>query len=420
MSVSYDPELRKVTVRDENTFPQSVFDYSDELEILDMSNNHLSTLPGLGRLKNLRVAFFSNNPFEVVPTVALNDCTKLELLGMRSCNIRTFEDAPLPASLRGLILTDNKISLLPSSIGNCVRLQKLMMTGNHLTELPPELANCRNLEILRLAVNKLVTIPQWLLELPRLAWYADSSNPYSVVLNSESPEIAWSDITLGPELGHSVNNIVYYGRLSDGREVAVKQFGHNLVTDGLPLDDISASLAAGNHDNVIGALGKIVGAPDEYQRLVMPLVGSDFTCLGSPPSLATISRDVYPDGQTFSTQFVIRVLRTVVTGIHHLHSNGIMHGDLYAHNILTRADGESYVGDFGGASLYAPDSDSGKLRELVDVRAFGYLVEELISRISPSIDGNDALGLQSLRDSCLDEEIRKRPTFAKILAFLAA
>jgi hypothetical protein len=35
---------------------------------------------------------------------------------------------------------------LPSSIGQCPRLQKLMLAGNRLRALPPELAACRNLD----------------------------------------------------------------------------------------------------------------------------------------------------------------------------------------------------------------------------------------------------------------------------------
>jgi hypothetical protein len=420
MSVAYDPVLHKITVRDEATFPQAVFEYADEVEILDMSDNQLTTLPDLSQLINLRVAFFSNNPFETVPTNAFAACEKLELLGMRSCDIHSFDDAPLPTSLRGLILTDNKVTELPKSIGSCTRLQKLMMTGNQLTELPRELSNCRSLEIVRLAVNKLAVTPEWLFELPHLAWYADSSNPYSLSLTSQPPEIAWRDITFGAELGHSVNNVVYYGRLADGREVAVKQFGHELVTDGLPANDMNACLAAGNHPNVIGGIGKVIGAPDAYDRLIMPLVSSDFKVLGDPPSLNTICRDVYLNDRVFSTEFVIHVLQTVAAGMEHLHSKGVMHGDLYAHNILANQDGESCVGDFGGASLYALGSSGGKLREQIDVRAFGYLAEELIARISPPSVDTVALGLQSLRDSCLDENARKRPTFTEISSFLAS
>jgi serine/threonine protein kinase len=420
MSVSYDPELRKVTVRDEVTFPQAVLEHAGEVEILDMSDNQLTALPNLSRLKSLRVAFFSNNPFEAVPTGAFAACEKLELLGMRSCNIRGFDDAPLPKSLRGLILTDNKVTELPKSIGSCINLQKLMMTGNQLTDLPKELINCRSLEIVRFAVNKLAVTPEWLFELPRLAWYADSSNPYSLPLASRPPEVAWRDITVGPELGHSVNNVVYYGRLADGREVALKQFGHDLVTDGLPADDMNTCLAAGDHPNVVGGIGKVVDAPDEYERLVMPLISSDFKVLGNPPSLSTICRDVYPSDQVFSAEFVIRVLQTVAAGMEHLHRTGVMHGDLYAHNILTNQGGESCVGDFGGASLYMPDSDMGTLRERIDVLAFGRLAEELIARISPAATDTVALGLQSLRDSCLDETIRKRPTFTEISSFLAS
>ncbi|MEM9164139.1 MAG: protein kinase, partial [Cyanobacteria bacterium P01_F01_bin.4] len=45
-------------------FPVEILDLADSLEILDLSNNQLRTLPdAFGQLKNLRIAFFNNNQF---------------------------------------------------------------------------------------------------------------------------------------------------------------------------------------------------------------------------------------------------------------------------------------------------------------------------------------------------------------------
>ena len=49
-------------------FPMAILEFADTLEILDLSNNHLSRLPDeFQQLTNLRVAFFNNNQFEEFP-----------------------------------------------------------------------------------------------------------------------------------------------------------------------------------------------------------------------------------------------------------------------------------------------------------------------------------------------------------------
>jgi hypothetical protein len=412
----FDPQIGKVTIRNTDHFPREIFDIADEVKILDMSTVGLAALPeDLGRLSNLEIAFFSHNKdMEEVPEV-LATCPKLETIGMRSCNISKVAEHALPPSLRALILTDNHITSLPGSIRNCSNLQKLMLAGNDLESLPRDLMECQNLEIVRFSVNSLTVSPDWLLELPRLAWYGDSSNPFSMQASSAKTEIRWSDIHIGPELGRSVNNVVHHGILPDGQKVAVKLYGHALVTDGLPIDDMNACLQMGTHPNVIGGIGKVIGTPDGQQALVMPLISGEFKNLGKPPSLTTICRDTYPPEQIFSAPYIRRVFQTVASGMHHLHRQGVMHGDLYAHNILTNDKGESYVGDFGAASLYTPGSAEGLLRERVDVRAFGILVEELLSRCAaqPTEEVEVAV-MKQLAADCLAIDPRQRPTFGDL------
>jgi hypothetical protein len=413
---TYDSTLRKLTVRGERQFPQEVFEYADQVEILDMSDNHLTALPDdLDRLKNMRIAFFSGNSFTEVPPV-LATCERLEMIGLKSCNIHTMGDQVLPTGLRGLILTDNKLKELPESIGEYAQLQKLMLTGNQLSALPRSLIRLQKLELIRLAGNRLLTAPNWLGDLPQLAWYADSENDYNLVEKLEQreiPEYSWNDITLGVKIGESAKNSVYKATLSDGRKVAVKLFGQGTTTDGSASNDIVAALRAGNHGCIIGALGKLVGAPHSQEGLVMPLISSTYTSLGLPPDFKLLTRDVYPNDALFLPKVIIRIAYDIATALEHLHAKGVMHGDVYAHNILSKASGESILGDFGAASLYDPHLANETWREKIDVAGYGHLLEELIARVEKG-DEDNIKNLQRLVAMCLDNDSRKCPTFTEI------
>ena len=157
--------------------PDEVFDLADTLEVLNLSGNALSSLPDdLHRLPHLRVLFCSDNAFTELPE-CLGQCAKLSMIGFKANQISHVSAAALPPLLRWLILTDNRISQLPSELGERPLLQKLMLAGNQLTQLPESLTNCSNLELIRIASNRLTGLPDWLLALPSLTWLAYAGNP---------------------------------------------------------------------------------------------------------------------------------------------------------------------------------------------------------------------------------------------------
>ena len=83
-----------------------------------------------------------------------------------------------------------------------------------------------------------------------------------------------------------------------------------------------------------------------------------------------------------------------------LHARGLMHGDLYAHNLL-RAGDRVWLSDFGAAAFLPPAQPGlhAGLRAL-DVRAFGVLLAEWLARVPA--DGAQALGaLSALQARCL-------------------
>jgi Leucine-rich repeat (LRR) protein len=99
------------------SFPIEILSLADSLEILDLSNNQLTSLPQeLMQLSKLKIIFASNNLFETLPEV-LGQCANLEMVGFKANNINQVPDNALPAKLRWLILTDNKIAVLPDTLG---------------------------------------------------------------------------------------------------------------------------------------------------------------------------------------------------------------------------------------------------------------------------------------------------------------
>lgn len=398
---TYDQKLRKLTIRNARIFPKEIFAHAEMIEVLDMAGGQLRELPNdLGRLEMLRIAFFSGNPLGAVPK-ALAGCPALEMVGLKSCQITNFEEDALPAGLRGLILTDNNIPRLPSSIGKLASLQKLMLAGNALEALPPELAGCRQLQLLRLPANALAEVPDWLWELPSLGWYSDASNPlsYRPRLPVLTP-VPWQQLEIEDKLGESAKNVVYRATWrANGQKVAVKLFGKGLTTDGLPQDEMQASGIAGAHPSLIPVIGEVTAAPQGQAGLVMALIPSNFKVLGSPPDLVTLTRDTSLPKLTVST--ILSSLQAVCSALRHLHRRGIMHGDVYAHNLLVNSHAQTYMGDLGAASLYDQAKDNGR-RERIDVRGFGYLLGDILAQTIPTQDARLSR-LFALRDGCLGQ-----------------
>ncbi|UCV06305.1 leucine-rich repeat-containing protein kinase family protein [Dechloromonas denitrificans] len=409
-------------------FPREIFALAETLEILDLSGNALSSLPNdLPRLHRLRILFCSDNQFTELPAV-LGLCPRLTMIGFKANRIRTVPAAALPSGLRWLILTDNRIAELPAAIGRCRQLQKLMLAGNRLTALPPEMAACSRLELLRIAANRLTALPAWLLSLPRLCWLAYAGNPFCADAEQRSlarapiVPIAWDDLQLGQQLGEGASGVIHQADWL-GEEslqaVAVKIFKGELTSDGLPLKEMTACLGAGRHVNLIPVLGKVDRHPAAAHGLVMALIDASFANLAGPPSLESCTRDVYQADRRFAFAAALRLAHGIASAAEHLHARGIMHGDLYAHNILHGADGTALLGDFGAASFFAPDDRPvAEALQRIEVRAFACLLEELLARCDPSLAGHQALA--ELQAACAEETIAARPLFAEIVATLAA
>lgn len=401
--------------------PAEVFALADTLEVLNLSGNQLSSLPDdLPRLHRLKVIFCSDNAFTQLPEV-LGACHALQVVGFKANRIAHVPGAALPPLLRWLILTDNAITTLPPELGQRAALQKLMLAGNQLRSLPQGLAQAHQLELIRLAANQLSQLPGWLTELPRLSWLALSGNPLGWHRAAPAPmdAIPWHQLQVGTVLGEGASGLIYRTQhRRSGESLALKVFKGAVTSDGLPEHELAACLAAGQHPALCTPSGELVGHPQGARGLLLPLIPPTHINLAGPPSLESCTRDVYPPTLRIAASSVLNVARQMAAAVAHLHQQGVMHGDLYAHNILWNpSSGEALLSDFGAATLL-PQGQSGQRRALqaLEVRAFGCLLDELA--LHAEYDGDHA-GLMNefnvLAQACLSPLPADRPDMGEVV-----
>lgn len=413
--------------------PEEVFALADTLEVLNLSGNRLRSLPELSSLHRLKVLFCSDNDFTEVPE-HLGDCPSLRMVGFKSNHIRHVPASALPPTLRWLILTANEIETLPDAIGRCSGLEKVALAGNRLRTLPESMAACQQLGLLRISANDFHTLPGWLLTLPKLAWLAYGGNPCEVAAASGAstpdataqtswPLIPWSSLTLAHLLGEGASGHIHAGtwrRTPSGEPeaVAVKLFKGALTSDGLPDQEMQACLTAGTHPHLIPVHGVLQAHPEGRQGLVMPQLNASWRVLAGPPSLDSCTRDVYAPDAAWSIDTAWRLAQGIASATAHLHARGVLHGDLYAHNILWRSDGQALLGDFGAASILptgATQQDTLDALARMDTLAFGHLLEELLQGTATAEDDDPrAQTLRHWQARCTDAHVLDRPSMQEV------
>jgi serine/threonine protein kinase len=329
--------------------------------------------------------------------------------------------------LRWFIVTDNALKTVPNALGECRKLQKLMLAGNQLTVLPESMANCHALELLRISANKFESLPNWLFSLPKLSWLAYAGNPFcdkienALLAQHHIPQIDWGALKLQQQLGEGASGNIYqaiWQTVAGNKTIAVKMFKANLTSDGLPRCEVHATTLADQHPNLLGLEGIIYNHPAEAAGLVMPLMDADLTVLADPPSFESCTRDVYAPNTQFSLQALLHIAGSVASAVSHLHAQGITHGDLYAHNILTNHKNTTAkkctLTDLGGASFLPQDNLAQSLQlQRIESRAFACLLEELLTHCN--VNNQTTSLLWQLQAECGQEDVALRPLFNEII-----
>ena len=411
---------------DLQALPPEVFDLADTLEVLNLSGNQLSTLPhDLPRLHRLKVIFCSNNPFTHLPEV-LGDCASLQVVGFKACSITAVPGAALPPLLRWLILTDNAITNLPPAVGLRPAMQKLMLAGNQLRDLPAGLADAHKLELLRLSANQFAQLPGWLTELPRLGWLALAGNPLGWHRAEPAPmgRVPWAQLRVDRLLGEGASGHIYrVQQEGNTKALALKLFKGLVTSDGLPEHELAACMAAGQHSALCTPSAQLSDHPQGTRGLLLPLIPSHYVNLAGPPNLDSCTRDVYAPGLRIPLPAMLRLALDMAEAVAHLHRQGVMHGDFYAHNILwDPANGQALLSDFGAGTLLPVELSAWSRRlQALEVRAFGCLLEELVAHAQQTDGGHvGALAdVAALAQACLDDSPADRPSMAEAVWQLA-
>lgn len=349
-------------------------------------------------------------------------------------------------------------------------LRKFMLAGNLLSELPSSFKSLSSLELLRLSNNKLTKFPMELLSLPKLAWLALAGNEFNKINHEEEGggnkvrgEVTYDLKSL---LGSGASGLVYKGtlRLEEGNnddviEVAVKLFRDANTSDGSPKDEMAVAQVAGSTGclQLMKSYGQLPNetikkssADCEEKKASLGLVLEmleGYDVIAQPPSFQSVTRDQYTSNfDYFTLKNVLSILIDVCNAATTLHRLGIVHGDLYGHNILHKYNNtessegsrsHSVLSDFGASFFYkgrtmslncsgeinGSDEECGNLLERIEVLAFGYLIQELIEQITlrgvPMESSDNVIKtLGMIASSCCIPTVNMRPSFSSILGQL--
>ncbi|MGY5797493.1 protein kinase [Rheinheimera faecalis] len=400
-------------------FPADLYRFADSLEVLDLSGNQLSDLPAdLHRFQKLKRLFLTNNNFRHIPAV-LSLCPALVMVSFKGNQLTEFAEASLPEQLEWLILTDNQLTQLPNDFGRYTKLRKVAMAGNQLSSLPDSMQQCRDLGLLRLSLNQFESFPDWLFELPKLAWLALGANPACPVPEAQAITAhSLPDYQLLEKLGEGASGVIYQARFAQDNElVALKQFKGWITSDGCPKDEMNNYLNAGDHPNLIAVKAKLTDC--DLPGLVMELVPASFSVLGQPPSFDTCTRDTFTQGQNLTLLKLKQLAQQVVNVMAHLHQKQIVHGDLYAHNMLVNEDQQLYLGDFGAATaLNALPKQQQQLFCALEVRAFGYWLLDMQSLLSVDESAEFEQRFAAMVQLSMQQKVSSRPGFQQLQVLL--
>jgi len=134
----------------------------ENLEILRMSNNQITTLPAdISLLSKLQVLAMDRNQLTRIPS-ELQDLTELKTLLLRHNQIRELPDGvpgPLLLNLTLLHISSNQLITLPDTFVDCPILTHVYANGNQLKELPFGMDRLSELQRLNLSHNRIDYLP---------------------------------------------------------------------------------------------------------------------------------------------------------------------------------------------------------------------------------------------------------------------
>ena len=343
----------------------------------------------------------------------LKHATRLQI----SENLSEFpnEIYELAETLEILDLSDNQLSELPEDFACLRQLKVLFLQNNHFSGTPVVLADCQNLELVDFRHNQIVEIPEHSLP-PSVRSLVLTKNKITKLPGSMRELKNLQKLMLADNQLTHLPDSLQQSRALQQISLSANQLA-SLPDFLFQLPKLAWLAFSGN---------PFCAAPVEidleHSGLLSGLKPDDFSKLGDPPTLQSCTRDHFDDDFMVTVAAAHKIAMSVVEVMLHLLAKGVCHGSLYAHNILTNADADILLSDFGSASNYASlSSVNAAAMQAIEVRAFGCLLEDLLGSSCDSDECEELFEpLVLLKNRCMHPKVSQRPTFADIKSELGA
>ncbi|GIL63161.1 hypothetical protein Vafri_17275 [Volvox africanus] len=410
--------------------PTEIGRLSRSLIQLDLGTNKLTEVPAqLCELTALQTLNLMANELEHLPE-SIGNLRNLRLLGLKSNKLTELPSSVSKlTSLVELFITNNRLTDLPEGMSRCTSLVKLQASFNAFTALPACLLHLPNLELLRVAVCGIRTLPVGLLEdgsMPHLAWFSMAGNPVCPDPPAPAPGlpvVEVDDLDLGMKLADGASGEVFRA-VWRGDLVAVKFFRGDVSPDGRAEDEVALAIAL-QHPHLTQVLAKVKHPPGLVLRL------ASGNPLAHKPTSKNLLRCKWGDDVRFAPRRALLLAVAVADALAYIHSAGVCHGDVYAHNVLMDEDENVTLCDFGASFSYDPRTQL--FWQAMEVRAYGLLLRDVAARCAVEADvagyttGSGATAtarrvvaaLRELAERCTELPPAQRPPFAAIRYELA-
>lgn len=155
----------KVTVIDILQRSMTKKNHCGDLTTLDLSGLGITELldDSIPEIKTLEGLYLMSNPIEKIEENFLSKLINLKTLNLHNCNIMKIPDKSFnkSKSIQSLVLSNNKITILPSSIARLNELKDLIVSNNQIKNIDELMINnLRNLKILDLQHNEIESLPE--------------------------------------------------------------------------------------------------------------------------------------------------------------------------------------------------------------------------------------------------------------------
>ena len=425
---------------------------------LDLSNNDITEVPpSIGGLAGLEKLNLMGNRLQTLPA-EIAQLRRLVLLGLKDNLLEHLPALGGMACLEQLFLTSNRLTTLPEGLDALPRLRKLTAAWNPFASLPASLFRSRSLEFLRVSgAGHLAALPDTVGEADRLAWISIAGNKPPLCPRWPPPRraeaaIAAESLRLGERLGGGASGDVDAASF-EGREVVVKWFKRDVDgelargPDGAAADEVAvlrhlmamreeeAGGGADGRGHVVTPLGSTRDAEGNEGFVFTREAGA--VIASGRPNMASVLRCRYDAGAPMPYARAHGACVSVARALSYLHAIGVVHGDVYGHNVVEDGAGHAVLCDFG-ASFRSPANAPALAAAFakMDVRAAAIFMAEMAELCCaqlppPSPDGAPPAGPQdadrdrplALRDLARRTSagpLATRPTAAELVQLLAA